>query len=61
MTRFRSNRSEHNRLKTSMKGKSGDGAKILTPKQRFKLERWSFLDQYKKPKIKTCSLGKVCI
>ena len=58
-TRFKSNRTEHGRLRKKLHQKSGQGAQRLTLRQQFKLDRWSFLDAYQKPKSSQEQLGQV--
>ena len=55
-----SNRTEHVKLRAGVKGaKSGSGSRRLTNKQRFKLERYSFLDKYTKTRGEAVELGTV--
>lgn len=60
--RFKSNRTEHGKLMNpKLSTKSGQGQKRLTEKQRFKLERYRFLDLHIKPRTEYEEMGKVKI
>jgi len=61
-TRFKSIRTDYGKLKRELKeGKSGSGAKKLTPLQKWKVKRYSFLDAYIKVRASEDQLGKVSI
>ena len=59
--RFKTNRTDHGKLRARVKkAKSGLGQlRALTQRQIFKLNRYSFLDQYQKPRNETETLGQV--
>ena len=62
MRRFRSNRTDHLKIRTAVrKGKSGSGRVKLTAKQQFKLTRYAFLDEYQAPRGGGETLGTVRI
>jgi len=59
-TRFRSIRTDYGKLKKeAKKGKSGQGAKKLTPLQQWKVSRYRFLDAYIKMRTSEEEIGKV--
>ena len=60
--RFTNNRTDHFKLCNAHKqGKSGAGAKRMTPLQKFKLEAYTFLQSFYKPRTASQTMGRVSI